>query len=588
MSSQIAQVGGPIQSPRYSEVRQDKSSGATYTPPEFAAFVADQMVRAMALPTHGTIRILDPAVGDGALLRALLLRMPCDIHARVVAVGFDTDPVAIEAADLRLRAEFPGVNLRLETKDFLEYLLSVNDGQLQFAEQVDEPFHLVIANPPYVRTQILGAEQARMLAQRFELTGRVDLYYPFLLGISTVLAANGITGIIASNRFMTTKSGQVVRRQLLSRFQLLHAWDLGDTKLFDAAVLPSVLLARRAGSRNEAAARAIAYSSIYETEDAADVMATDILSAFSGDDDTVASVADGRRFRVRHGVIDNGGDAEGIWRVGTAATDEWLARVEANTWSPFRRIGKIRVGVKSTADKVFVRSDWDDLPGGRPELLRPLITRHCARRFKATIPASREQVKEILYPHEMTDEGRAAVNLALYPKATLYLESHRTTLEARTYLIEAGRNWYELWVPQNPGAWQFPKLVFPDISEKPIFWIDTDGGVVNGECYWLQCANTSEQDLLWLALAVANSTFIEAFYDHRFNNKLYAGRRRFITQYVELFPLPDPKREEAKRLVELAKAIHGMLPSAEAEELADQLDSLVWQVFGLVREKVAG
>ncbi len=121
-----------------------------------------------------------------------------------------------------------------------------------------------------------------------------------------------------------------------------------------------------------------------------------------------------------------------------------------------------------------------------------------------------------------------------------------------------------------------------------VFWIDTDGGIVNGECYWLRCENSNEQDLLWLALAIANSTFIEAFYDHRFNNKLYAGRRRFITQYVELFPLPDPNRSEAKAIVELVKNIYARLPSAEIEGLTSDLDERVWRVFGLAPEKITG
>lgn len=39
---------------------------------------------------------------------------------------------------------------------------------------------IVIANPPYVRTQVLGTAKAKQLARDFNLTGRVDLYYPFL------------------------------------------------------------------------------------------------------------------------------------------------------------------------------------------------------------------------------------------------------------------------------------------------------------------------------------------------------------------------------------------------------------------------
>lgn len=114
-----------------------------------------------------------------------------------------------------------------------------------------------------------------------------------------------------------------------------------------------------------------------------------------------------------------------------------------------------------------------------------------------------------------------------------------------------------------------------------MFWIDNDGGVVNGECYWLQCKQENEGDLLWLALAVANSSFIEAFYDHRFNNKLYAGRRRFITQYVEQFPLPDPAGKEALDIVKLARSIHASMPGTEADRLMHELDARIWKVFGV-------
>ena len=242
--------------------------------------------------------------------------------------------------------------------------------------------------------------------------------------------------------------------------------------------------------------------------------------------------------------------------------------------------------MKSTADKVFIRNDWDDIPTGKPELLKPLITRKCAQRFKALIPENPTHRKEILYPHEATENGRSAVNLRLYPNSAKYLEQHRHKLESRKYLIEAGRNWYELWVPQDPAVWSQSKLVFPDISEKPIFWLDTSGGVVSGECYWLQCKNKDEQDLMWLALAVANSSFIEVFYDHRFNNKLYSGKRRFITQYVEQFPLPKPDVPTSIEIIQLTKEIHKKTPSSEAEKLGSILDELVWKSFGLTSKEM--
>ncbi len=587
MSSQFNLTPTTVQPPRYSVVGRQKADGATYTPAIFAAFVAEQMLRAAELPKEGSIRILDPACGNGVLLRELIKRLPAEAMSRLEVVGYDIDADALRMATRYLQQDFPDLNIRLERKDFLQHVLHLqNDSDLFSVVEAQAPFHLVIANPPYVRTQIIGMNQAQQIAQRFGLTGRVDLYYPFLLGISQVLAVNGVAGIITSNRFMTTQSGQAVRRALLSRFRILHAWDLGDTKLFEAAVLPSVLLARGSAVSQQLHSEEILYSSIYETNDAAMAASTDALSALSNEDNTVVAIRDGRHFRVRHGLLDNNGDPEGVWRVATQATDQWLATVEAHTWNTFKRIGKIRVGVKSTADKVFVRSDWSALNEGRPELLRPLITRKCARRFKAQLPVDAKHRKEILYPHVATSTGRAAVDLSFYPKSAAYLEQHRAALEARSYLIDAGRKWYELWVPQDPAAWQFPKLVFPDIADKPIFWIDLEGGIVNGECYWLQCENKDEQDLLWLALAVANSTFIEAFYDHRFNNKLYSGRRRFITQYVELFPLPNPSCEVAMEIIALAKQIYAHIPEHDISQLAAELDARVWAAFGLRTKEI--
>jgi len=584
--SSIAKISAVDVGPRYSNEDSLKATGATYTPFGFATFVAQKMLKVAELPTRGPIRVLDPAVGDGALLDALIKCLPAAARKRVEVWGYDTDPTAIRIASARLAEDFPGIPVHVAQMDFLEHVLALQTVGDLFAQGQQEPFHLVIANPPYVRTQILGATQSQELALSFGLTGRVDLYYPFLLGISQVLADGGVTGVITSNRFMTTKSGQAVRRALLSRFQIVQAWDLGDTKLFDAAVLPAVLLAKGTIETQQPKTTDIAFTTIYETKDPSQESATDALAALEAADDTVVAIADGRRFRVRHGTLDNGRDPEGLWRVATCSTDTWLGTVEANTWDTFRRIGKIRVGVKSTADKIFIRNDWADIPGGRPELLRPLLTRHCARRFRADVPAKAKHIKEILYPHEVVNGRRGAVDLNLYPKAKHYLEQHRQVLEARTYVIEAGRNWFELWVPQDPSAWPAPKLVFPDISDKPIFWIDSDGGVVNGECYWICCEKEGELDLLWLALAIANSTFIEAFYDHKFNNKLYAGRRRFITQYVEQFPLPDPTRAETQTIISLAKEIHAVTPSIQADTLAAKLDELVWGVFGL-SEKVA-
>lgn len=571
---------------RYGAVLKRKASGETYTPKALSDFVAQNIVETLTgFPTGRPLRILDPAMGDGelliSLLEQLLARCP---ELEIEAYGFEPNQDALRIAATRVQQGFPKTTTHFKKKDFLGFVIErfgLSNNGLLFIPEPPETYDLIIANPPYVRTQIMGAHQAKLLAKQFGLSGRVDLYYAFILAMSQVLKQEGTAGIIVSNRFMTIRSGASVRRALLERYNLRCVWDLGDTKLFDAAVLPAVIVAL--GKKNQKTCKPF-FTSIYETDHSSEIEVSTPIQALAHNG--VVQVEDGRRFLVQHGLLNTNGSLDGVWSISTKATNEWLKTVNSHTWGTFRDIGKIRVGVKTCADKVFIRSDWHKLPSIEyPELLRSLTTHHIARRFKAL---ELKCPKYILYPHENLQGRRRAVSLSAYPCSRTYLEKNRTVLESRKYVIEAGREWYEIWVPQDPDAWNQPKLIFRDIAHEPAFWLDQSGSVVNGDCYWIACQKPEELDLLWLAAAVANSSFIERFYDTRFHNKLYAGRRRYITQYVEKFPLPNPNKALSKAIIALAKEVYECIPSVESDILQTELEKMVWNAFGLVAEKVAG
>jgi len=557
---------------RFDAPPEKKATGATYTPTELADFVAEQMLRCWCPPSSGLIRVLDPAVGDGELLASLVRRMPRGLKIEIH--GFDTNREALSLARKRL-AQCPlSANHQLHCADFLSLIADgMPPGGLWHGDSLGK-FNLIIANPPYVRTQVLGARSAQALSAQFGLEGRVDLYQAFVLAIAQALEPRGVTGIIVSNRFMTTKSGAAVRRSIRRSLRVRRVWDLGDTKIFDAAVLPAVIVAEGGARASE---EPVEFTSIYETSDPEEVSASSLTEALGCEG--VVSVPGGRRFLVQRGLLPETGNADEVWRVANRETDDWLATVRKNTWATFRDLGKVRVGVKTCADSVFIRRDWGSLPESeRPELLRPLTTHHIARRYRAS---SNGDGCQILYPHHVNAGKRTAVDIRRHPRTLAYLEQHRARLESRKYVLEAGRNWFELWVPQDPGVWPQPKLVFRDISERPCFWIDKTGSVVNGDCYWLACGDPAKEDHLWLAVSIANSAFAESFYDRRFNNKLYAGRRRFITQYVEQFPLLNPVLPIACRIVELAKQAYAEAGSDDGAVLEAEIDGLVWEGFGV-------
>jgi adenine-specific DNA-methyltransferase len=525
-----------------------KASGAHYTPGVLAEFVARQVFRHI---TSRSPQVLDPACGDGALLAAFHHLCPgSQLH------GYDLDGVALAQVAKNLTGAF-------EEADFLEVAKAHRDELFAPAG-----FDVVVANPPYVRTQVMGAEKSQEIAESFDLNGRVDLYFAFLEGIADVLVPGGVAGVIVSNRFMTTKSGSVVRARLLERFDILHIWDLGDTKLFEAAVLPAVLLLRKK-SRAPSVSTIARFSTIYRSTLVPVADAPTPLDALAHE----GAVRVGTEvFEVRHGTL----DTTHVWRISTGVSDAWLDTVRAHTHCTFGEIGKIRVGIKTTADKVFVQKDW---PHPRPELLRPLLNHKASRRYRP-LPAS----LEVLYTHEEHDGRKRCVSLDPYPIARAYLESHRHVLEGRGYVTKAGRQWFEIWVPQQPALWAKPKVFFPDISERPVFAMSLGGEIVQGDCYWFAAETEAKADWLWLALAVANSRFIEAYYDHAFNNRLYSGRRRFLTQYVERFPLPNPSSQPSREIIRLVKQSYELTPSSEADQIAAVLENLIWSAFGLPTE----
>lgn len=556
--------------PQIDEHRRRKRNGIHYTPPELAAFLASVVVR--QLPELNTpLDVLDPACGTGALLSAFAnaLRQPSRQWLRLH--GYETDAQAVEAASKTL-SRIDLANLDLRVTNFLATSQTPSD-----------PFvDVVIANPPYVRTQALGAAESQRLAKRFGLSGRVDLAHAFVHAITDVLRPGGVLGLLTSNRFLTVKSGADVRRLLRSEFEVREIFDLGDTKLFDAAVLPVIVVAVKKRDKTAFSCDSrTKFSRTYQSPDAVPAAnrTEDLFKLFS--DDTPRTDRHSP-YQIERGELAPSPDLNAVWRLTCPSYEAWLDRVCTNQVCTFSDVAEIRVGIKTTADKVFVRDDWNSLPvmlRPEPQLLHPLLTHREVHRWRAK-PASRH----VLYPY-LTDTGhRSPIPLDEFPAAAAYLRSHAAQLKGRQYVIDGGRQWYEIWVPHDPCAWMQPKIVFPDIAAEPRFCLDTSGAIVQGDCYWITLKEDTDPRWMAMMLAVANSSFITQFYDLVFHNKLYAGRRRFMTQYVKQFPLPALDSSIGRRIISATERL--LRDQSLNSSTQQRLNGLIAQAFDVHEMKV--
>ena len=242
-----------------------KSAGIVYTPSELARFLAHQAFE--ALGDVPSVRILDPACGDGALLLAAAEAASSRGIRIDTLTGYDTDDEAISVA----RCNLEGLeDVQLYGRDFLEESAKANSRILPLGEKPSDPleFDLVISNPPYVRTQMLGSSTAQVLGRRFGLSGRIDLYQAFAVAMIEALRPFGAIGLLCSNKFLTNRAGQSMRRLLLQEVALTVLVDLGDTKLFSASVLPVIISGRRYQKEGE---QQVIFRSVYEREPLPDI-----------------------------------------------------------------------------------------------------------------------------------------------------------------------------------------------------------------------------------------------------------------------------------------------------------------------------
>ena len=172
-------------------IDKQKATGSHYTPKILAEFVASHILKNYSGQKTGILKVLDPAVGDGELLLAVAKSLG-EHDLRFKLVGGDIDVDAIALANTRVGKLGLDEVSDITATDFLagDILLAGQQGLFGQSTQYD----LVISNPPYVRTQVIGQDVSKALAVKYGLTGRVDLYHAFLVAIASALIEGGIAG----------------------------------------------------------------------------------------------------------------------------------------------------------------------------------------------------------------------------------------------------------------------------------------------------------------------------------------------------------------------------------------------------------
>jgi type I restriction-modification system DNA methylase subunit len=356
-----------------------KTTGATFTPTALADFLSDKILKNLTV-TPEKCTVLDPSCGDGALLSSIVNRINGSFNFELT--GYDTNIDYLIKAKNSLSLILPENQYHIVHRDFLDIAAPCSN-DLFSSHENQEFADIVIANPPYVRTQILGAEKSQWIAKTYNLKGKIDLYFPFLIGMTNALKKGGIVGVITSNRYLTTKSEADIRKFLLENYDIVEVIDFGDTKLFDAAVLPAIFIGKKKLNKRQLASPSY-FTKIYEelqpAQEYSITKANTIYDILHQEDSGFYTV-DNRVYNYSVGLLKHSQVKTDVWQMTNDSENQWIEQVQKNTAFYVGDKFKVRVGIKSCADNVFLNGNWNK-ESILPEkcFLKPLISRENIQR----------------------------------------------------------------------------------------------------------------------------------------------------------------------------------------------------------------
>lgn len=439
-------------------------------------------------------------------------------------------------------------------------------------------FDVVVGNPPYVRQETLGHEFKEYAKQHYAVYhGVADLYTYFIEKGVSLLRPGGVFGYIVANKWLRANYGKPLRRWLKER-RIEEIVDFGDLPVFQGATTYPCIIRVSSGEPRET----------FPVTEVASLDFAD-LSEYVGE----------ASYLVRQDDLDDDG-----WALVDEQTSDLLKKVRGAGVPLGEYVqGKIYYGIKTGLNKAFVidAETRDRLIAEDPrsaEVIKPFLAGRDVKRY-----APLETDKFLIFT-------RRGIEINDYPAIKEYLKQFKKELMPRPKGWKGGK-----WEGRKPGSYQWyeiqdtvdyyegfegPKIIFPDIAERPQFTIDAEGGFYNANT----CYNVFINDTF--LLGILNSSLIN-FYYRNVAAVYRGGYLRFFSQYVEMLPIrpidpADPadvaRRDRMVSLVETMLDLNRRLAGArtgadkifinrEIEATDARIDALVYELYGLSEEEIA-
>jgi len=430
---------------------------------------------------------------------------------------------------------------------------------------IENGFDILIANPPYVRQEEIR-ELKPMLQNQFEcFTGTSDLFVYFYEKGIRLLRENGVLVFISSNKYFRSGYGKKLRAYLESKTRILQVIDFGDAPIFNAIAYPSILATQKADT-NGNQFNALSWRLGEPLDRFQEVLATQTFLMHQSD-----LTVDG-------------------WRLENQAVLNLLEKLR-NSGKPLYDFveGKLYSGVKTGLNEAFVidRETHHRLISEHAlckEILKPFLRGRDVKRWNIDYAKQYlikiESSENVSHPWTGKSQSEAErVFAKTYPSIYNHFKQFRASLINRE---DQGKYYWELRSCAYWAEFQKPKIIYPDIAQRSEYAFDVSNYYLGNTMYLIPAKEK------WL-LAILNSRIIFWFYT-KISSKIQSDFVRWIAQFTTQIPIAKPNAQQQKaieKLVGRILAAKRVNPQADTTVLEQEIDRLVYELYGLTEEEIA-
>ncbi len=386
-------------------------------------------------------------------------------------------------------------------------------------------FDIVISNPPFVRQEKI--KDAKPLFQKLYTSyiGTADLYTYFYERSIRLLKPGGVFAFITSNKWYRAAYGEGLRKWMKAFTTLRIVIDFNDKQVFEAITYPTIVVAnRRAEAQLGQEPVNIIEALNWPRSLSIDELPTSILKyGYAVPQASLVSSSwqfEGKERRELLSMIQNTGEELGSWCGGniyrgllTGLNDAFV--IDGATRSAL-------ITDDPTCETIIV----------------PFLRGRDIKRWSTDRPDQWllmvQSSENAIHPWSHLPEQEAE---ALFAKT--YRSIHRRFSTYRNELIARQDQGKFYWELRSCAYWHTfvePKIMCPDIADRPQFTYDTEGSYIGNTAYML--AGVAP----WV-LTVLNSSVI-CWYYAQISPQIQNGYFRFFTQYLSQIPIPAVTSEQ--------------------------------------------